>query len=87
MTIDQAGIGFTNAPEWDEPTLCHVFPNGVPCVHETQATREQLFKHGFDVRNGTSWDKKTWIGTVEVWSYEWYIRLVILIKFWLLWWW
>ena len=56
------------------PTLRHVFPNGVPCVHEIQATMEQLWKHGFDVRNAEHHGralvgKRTWIGTVEVWSY------------------
>ena len=56
------------------PTLHHVFPNGVPCVHEIQGTMEQLWKHGFDVRNAEHHGhalvgKRTWIGTVEVWSY------------------
>jgi hypothetical protein len=62
------------------PTLHHVFPNGVPCVHEIQGTMEELWKHGFDVRNAEHHGhalvgKRTWIGTVEVWSYLSYKRV------------
>jgi len=56
------------------PTLSSVFPEGVPCIQQIQSTMETLWSRGFDRTNADHHKdslsgKKTWIGTVEVWSY------------------
>lgn len=56
------------------PTLSCIFPEGVPTIEEVQGTMEMLWSQGYDRRNALHHKhslvgKKTWIGTVEVWSY------------------
>jgi len=56
------------------PRLSSIFPGGVPCIAEIQSAMETLWLRGFDRTNAEHHGhsligKKTWIGTVEVWSY------------------
>ena len=56
------------------PTLMQMFPNGVPPINEMQSSLELLWSEGFDLdgakhHNYKMIGKKSWIGTVEVWSY------------------
>lgn len=56
------------------PSMRNVFPFGVPTLDELQSSFETLWTDGFD-RDGAKHHKrkmigkKSWIGTVEVWSY------------------
>jgi len=56
------------------PRLSPIFPGGVPSIAEIQSAMETLWLRGFDRTNAEHHGhsligKKTWIGTVEVWSY------------------
>mmetsp|Transcript_3943 Transcript_3943/g.9991 ORF Transcript_3943/g.9991 Transcript_3943/m.9991 type:complete len:494 (+) Transcript_3943:99-1580(+) len=90
LQSDNWGCGFRNLQMLISsmmPTLSSVFPEGVPSVEDIQRTMEILWRHGFDLRNAKHHKhslvgKKTWIGTVEVWSYLSFMRVdSIIIQF------
>mmetsp|Transcript_13413 Transcript_13413/g.29131 ORF Transcript_13413/g.29131 Transcript_13413/m.29131 type:complete len:530 (+) Transcript_13413:81-1670(+) len=74
---DNWGCGFRNLQMLISsmmPALNSIFPEGVPSVEDIQRTMEILWSEGFDRSNAehhkrSLTGKKTWIGTVEVWSY------------------
>mmetsp|Transcript_9789 Transcript_9789/g.20308 ORF Transcript_9789/g.20308 Transcript_9789/m.20308 type:complete len:329 (-) Transcript_9789:2-988(-) len=56
------------------PKFHDIFPNGIPSLRELQTSLELLWTEGFDPDGAKHHKfkmvgKRTWIGTVEVWSY------------------